>query len=74
MNSARRSRHRLSHESRLTWLTLGAAVPAMLIAAALLWFGDYSAKVDWTLTLIIVSCALGFSRARGSTWCARSRL
>src|SRR6476661_3943464 len=60
MNSARRSRHRLSHESRLTWLMLGAAVPAMFIAAALLWFGDYSAKVDWTLTLIIVSCALGF--------------
>jgi nitrogen fixation/metabolism regulation signal transduction histidine kinase len=60
MNSARRSRHRLSHESRLTWLTLGAAIPPMLVAAALLWFGDYSAKVDWTLTLIIGSCALIF--------------
>jgi nitrogen fixation/metabolism regulation signal transduction histidine kinase len=32
----------------------------MLVAAALLWFGDYSAKVDWTLTLIIGSCALIF--------------
>lgn len=60
MNSARKSRHRLSHEGRLTWLALGAALPAMIIAAALLWFGDYSAKIDWTLTLIIVSCALGF--------------
>ena len=60
MNSARKPRRRLSHEGRLTWLTLGAAMPAMLIAAALLWFGNYSAKVDWTLTLIIVSCALGF--------------
>jgi nitrogen fixation/metabolism regulation signal transduction histidine kinase len=60
MNSARKSRRRLSHEGRLTWLTLGAALPAMLIAAALLWFGGYSAKVDWTLALIIISCALGF--------------
>src|SRR5262245_53067955 len=60
MNSARKSRHRLSHQGRLTWLTLGAAVPAMVVAAALLWFGDYSAKVDWTLTLIVGSCALIF--------------
>ena len=60
MKSARKSRHRLSHEGRLTWLTLAAAGPTMLIAGALLWFGDYSPKVDWTLTLVIISFALGF--------------
>ncbi|MBA3834009.1 MAG: PAS domain-containing sensor histidine kinase [Chthoniobacterales bacterium] len=32
----------------------------MAIALALLWFGDFSAKVDWTLTMLIVGCALGF--------------
>lgn len=53
-------RRRLSHESRLTWLTLGAIAPAMIVALALLWFGNYSAKVDWTLTLLIAVCALGF--------------
>ena len=55
-----KSRRRLSHEGRLTWLTIAAGAPAMLTAFALLWFGDFSAKVDWTLTLVIVTCVLGF--------------
>jgi two-component system nitrogen regulation sensor histidine kinase NtrY len=54
------ARHRLSHEGRLTWLTLAAAAPAMMVALALLWFGDHSAKVQWTLTLFIGGCALAF--------------
>ena len=60
MNRAPKSRYRLSHESRLTWLTLGAAGPAIVVALALLWFGDYSAKVQWTLTILIVACFLIF--------------
>ena len=32
----------------------------MLVALGLLWFGDFSAKVDWTLTMVIVGCAFGF--------------
>ena len=55
-----RSGRRFSHETRLTWLTLGAAGPAMIIALTLLWFGDFSAKIDWTLTLVIASCAIAF--------------
>ena len=35
-------------------------VPAIVVALALLWFGDYSAKVQWTLTILIVGCFLGF--------------
>lgn len=42
------------------WLTIGAAGPAIVVALALLWFGDYTPKVQWTLTLIVVVCALGF--------------
>src|SRR6187399_3270208 len=53
-------RHRLTHEGRLTWLTLAAAAPAAIVALILLWFGDHSAKVQWTLTLIIVVAGLGF--------------
>lgn len=53
-------RHRFSHESRLTWLTIGAAGPAVLVALSLLWFGDYTPKVQWTLTLFIAGFGLGF--------------
>src|SRR5438552_17781236 len=60
MNRVPKSRYRLSHEGKLTWLTLGAAAPAIAVALALLWFGDYSAKVQWTLTILIVACFLGF--------------
>src|SRR5213079_1467519 len=60
MNRAPKSRYRLSHEGKLTWLTLGAAAPAIVVALAVLWFGNYSAKVQWTLTLLIGTCALGF--------------
>jgi len=45
MNRVPKSRYRLSHEGKLTWLTLGAAAPAMVVALRLLSFGDYSAKV-----------------------------
>jgi nitrogen fixation/metabolism regulation signal transduction histidine kinase len=60
MKRAPKDRHRFSHEGKLTWLTIGAAAPAIIIALSILWFGDYSAKVQWTLTLIIAGCALGF--------------
>jgi len=60
MNGVPKSRYRLSHEGKLSWLTLGSAAPAMVAALALLWFGDYSAKVQWTLTILIVVCFIGF--------------
>jgi nitrogen fixation/metabolism regulation signal transduction histidine kinase len=60
MKPAARAPRRLSHENRLTWLTIGAAAPAAIVALALLWFGHYSAKIQWTLTLLIVTCTAGF--------------
>jgi two-component system nitrogen regulation sensor histidine kinase NtrY len=60
MNPVPKNRYRLSHEGKLTWLTVGAAAPAIVVALALLWFGDYSAKVQWTLTILIVACVLVF--------------
>src|SRR5205809_7016446 len=60
MNRAPKSRYRLSHEGKLTWLTFGAAVPAVVVALALLWSGNYSGKLQWTLTILIVACFLGF--------------
>ena len=44
----------------MTWLTLAAAAPAVIVALAFIWFGDHSAKVQWTLTLLIGGFGLGF--------------
>jgi two-component system, NtrC family, nitrogen regulation sensor histidine kinase NtrY len=60
MKRVPKDRHRFSHEGKLTWLTIGAAAPAVVIAMSMLWFGDYSPKVQWTLTMIIAACGLGF--------------
>ena len=56
MRSKSKNRGRLSYEGKIGWLTFGAAVPAMSVALALLWFGDHAAKVQWTLTIVIVGC------------------
>src|SRR5436309_6294537 len=60
MKAVKKPRHRITHEGRLSWLTLAAAAPAFLVALVLLWFGDYTAKVQWTLTLLIAGFGLGF--------------
>jgi two-component system nitrogen regulation sensor histidine kinase NtrY len=63
MRGRPKDRYRFSHQGKLTWLILGAVAPAAIIAISLLWFGDFSAKVQWTLTLLIVVCAAGFISA-----------
>src|SRR6266478_222440 len=51
-----KTRHRLSYEGKISWLTFGAVAPATVVALALLWFGDYGSKLQWTLTILIVAC------------------
>jgi nitrogen fixation/metabolism regulation signal transduction histidine kinase len=53
-------RRRITHENRVTLLTAGAVAPAALIALSILWFGDYTPKVQWTLTLVILVFFAGF--------------
>ncbi len=53
-------RRRLTHEGRITWLTIWAVAPSAVVALSLLWFGDYTPKVQWTLTLLILGFAFGF--------------
>src|SRR5438105_848248 len=50
----------MTHEVGLSWLTRAAAAPACVVALVLLWFGDHTAKVQWTLTLLIAGFGLGF--------------
>jgi nitrogen fixation/metabolism regulation signal transduction histidine kinase len=68
MNRSTKTRRRLSYEGRIAWLTFGAVVPAIVVALGVLWFGNYSAKVQWTLTILIVGCFVLFvSSAREHT-------
>jgi two-component system nitrogen regulation sensor histidine kinase NtrY len=55
-----KTRRRLSYEGKIGWLTFGAIIPAIVVALALLWFGDYSAKLQWTLTILILGCFVAF--------------
>src|SRR5438034_7823464 len=55
-----KNRHRLSYEGKIGWLTFGAILPAIVVALALLWFGDYTDKLRWTLTILILGCFVAF--------------
>jgi nitrogen fixation/metabolism regulation signal transduction histidine kinase len=45
---------RLGFEQRVTLLALFAGLPAVLLCVLLLWLGGYSARVQWTIDLILV--------------------
>lgn len=53
-------RKRLSYERRIPVLALLSAVPAIVVALILLWTGDFSARLRWTLSLLVVGGWLGF--------------
>ena len=53
----------LTHERRVLLMALGAGAPAVALALFLLWRGAYGSTVQWTLTIAIVACWLGFSFA-----------
>ena len=42
-------------------MALGAGFPAILACLILLWAGDYSARTEWTLSLVLAACWLGFA-------------
>jgi two-component system nitrogen regulation sensor histidine kinase NtrY len=45
---------RLSHDRRLYVMALLAGLPAVVVSLVLLWKGDFSPRVQWTLTVVIV--------------------
>ncbi len=51
----------LSHDLQIFGLALASGLPAVLIALLLLWNGDFTARVQWTLTVLIGSAWLGFA-------------
>ncbi|MBI3450512.1 MAG: PAS domain-containing sensor histidine kinase [Acidobacteria bacterium] len=55
------ARSKLTHDRHLLYLALSAGLPGSFIALVMLWFGDHTPKVQWTLTTLIVSLWLGFA-------------
>lgn len=49
----------LSYDLRIFLLALASGLPAVLVALALLWSGDFSGKVQWTLTVLVTCVWLG---------------
>jgi PAS domain S-box-containing protein len=52
---------RLPIDQHILLLTLGASLPGSVVALAMLWTGDYTPKVQWTLTVFIVVLLVGFA-------------
>src|SRR5690554_6557717 len=54
-SSDRRRRNRLTSERRITLLAILAGLPAVAAALILLWAGDFSPRVQWTLAVLLVA-------------------
>lgn len=54
---------RVGHENRVLLLVFAAGTPAVLVAMLLLWLGDFTPKVQWTITLFVVLWWIGFAFA-----------
>jgi nitrogen fixation/metabolism regulation signal transduction histidine kinase len=48
---------------RITFMVLAAGLPGVLVSMIMLWTGDYTPKVQWTLMVVIVGLWLGFAFA-----------
>jgi two-component system, NtrC family, nitrogen regulation sensor histidine kinase NtrY len=61
--SSRSRKSRLTHERRILLMALMAGAPGAVVAFVLLWVGDYSARVQWTLSILILLLWWGFAFA-----------
>src|SRR5437762_8822805 len=52
---------RFRFDQRILFLAFTAGFPAALVALILLWTGDYTARVQWTLTVFIIGVWAGCS-------------
>jgi two-component system nitrogen regulation sensor histidine kinase NtrY len=52
---------RLTHDQQLFALAILAGFPGALTSLIILWTQDYTPKVQWTLTVVIVGFMLGFA-------------
>jgi two-component system, NtrC family, nitrogen regulation sensor histidine kinase NtrY len=52
---------RLSHDRHVLLLALAGGLPGALTSLIILWTGAYTPKVQWTLTVLILGCLVGFA-------------
>ncbi len=53
----------LSFDHRVLILAVGAGLPASVVALWLLWSGEHPARLQWTLSMVVVGTWLGFALA-----------
>jgi nitrogen fixation/metabolism regulation signal transduction histidine kinase len=63
MATAKPREPRLSHDRRILLMAFASALPGALISLIFLWTGDWTPKVQWTLSVVIVAFCLGFAFA-----------
>jgi two-component system nitrogen regulation sensor histidine kinase NtrY len=63
MAATRPREPRLSHDRRILLMAFASAAPGAIISLIFLWTGDYTPKVQWTLSVLIVTICLGFAFA-----------
>jgi nitrogen fixation/metabolism regulation signal transduction histidine kinase len=61
LDPALRRGGRIKFERRVTFLALAAGFPAVVLCAVLLWYDDYTARVQWTVDLFLVLIWLGIA-------------
>src|SRR5213594_3217832 len=60
MGSERRRKRKPRYERRILTLALLTGLPAVLVALVLLWSGDFAARTQWTVTILLVAVWLAF--------------
>ena len=50
----------LTHDRRILLMAFAAGLPALATALILLWTGDYTPKVQWTLSVLMLGVLFGF--------------
>src|SRR5216110_4092105 len=63
MGSERRRKRKPRYERRIFALALLTGLPAVILALVLLWSGDFAARTQWTLTIVLVVVWLAFVAA-----------
>ena len=60
MGSERRRTRKPRYERRIVTLALLTGLPSVILALVLLWSGDFAARTQWTLTILLVAVWLAF--------------
>src|SRR6266481_6496173 len=61
LDPALRRGGRMKFERRITFLALAAGFPAVILCAFLLWYDNYSTRLQWTIDLLLVLLWLGIA-------------